>query len=381
MGRGMVPRTLWGFPPKRAGGFLEILPGIDDNAGVNVTRMLLADDHAVVRAGLRNSLANLAEIQVVGEVGDGPSLIEALGTLKPDFLVTDVAMPEFEPISAVKHIKAEFPALKILVVSAYDDEAYVVGLLGAGVDGYHLKDQPLSDLQLAVQRILAGERWLSTPLLDRLIQRRRTVNPVPSPMLSHRQRELLRLLAQGHENRKIAQLMDLSVKTVENQLTGLYRALEVNSRYEAMNYAMHHPEVLALATDEDKAPPAPLDASLTVLVVDDNARYRRELSRLIGKSFSRIAVYEAEDTQEALRLAQRVPIQLALVDVVLREEDGIQCTRRLKANSPMTRIILISAYPDREFRRLGLNAGAIAFLDKKDLDAGALRQFIQDAIG
>lgn len=370
-----------GIPPETSGGFSWNLPAIGDNAVMNVTRMLLADDHAVVRAGLRNSLANLAEIEVVGEAGDGPGLFAALGTFKPDFLVIDVAMPEFEPISAVKHIKGEYPALKILVVSAYDDEAYVVGLLGAGVDGYHLKDQPLSDLQLAVQRILAGERWLSAPLLDRLIQRRRAFNPAPGLVLSHRQRELLRLLAQGYENRKIAQLMDLSVKTVENQLTGLYRALEVNSRYEAMTYAMHHPEVLALATDEDKAPPAPPDASLTVLVVDDNARYRRELSRLIGKSFQRIAVYEAEDTQEALRLAQRVPIQLALVDVVLREEDGIQCTRRLKANSPTTRIILISAYPDREFRRLGLNAGAIAFLDKKDLDAGALRQFIQDAMG
>lgn len=347
---------------------------------MNVTRMVLADDHAVVRAGLRNALANLAEIEIVGEVGDGRELQTALIGLKPDFLVIDVAMPDFEPIAAVKQIKIDYPDMKILVVSAYDDEAYVVGLLGAGVNGYHLKDQSLADLQHAVQRILAGERWLSAPLLDKLIHRRSTPIAAPAPNLTRRQRELLKLLSQGNENRKIAQLMDLSVKTIENQLTGLYRALEVNSRFEAMNYAMHHPEVLALADDTEAVTMSPPDSALTVLVVDDNARYRQELTRLIRKAYPRAAVYEAEDTHEALRLAQRVPIHLALIDVVLREEDGIQCARRLKTASAGTRIVLISAYPDREFRRLGLSAGAVAFLDKKDLDAGALRQVIQDTL-
>lgn len=342
-------------------------------------RMILADDHAVVRAGLRNALANLAEIEIVGEVGDGRELQAALIALKPDFLVIDVAMPDFEPIAAVKQIKIDYPDLKILVVSAYDDEAYVVGLLGAGVNGYHLKDQTLADLQHAVQRILAGERWLSAPLLDKLIHRRTAPVTAPAPNLTRRQRELLKLLSQGNENRKIAQLMDLSVKTIENQLTGLYRALQVNSRFEAMNYAMRHPEVLALA-DEDTVTVSPPDSALTVLVVDDNARYRQELTRLIRKAYPRAAVYEAEDTHDALRLAQRAAIHLALIDVVLREEDGIQCARRLKTTSPGTRIVLISAYPDREFRRLGLSAGAVAFLDKKDLDAGALQQVIQDAL-
>lgn len=347
---------------------------------MNAIRMLLADDHAVVRAGLRNSLANLAEIEIVGEVGDGRALQAALVALKPDFLVIDVAMPEFDPILAVKQIKADMPHLKILVVSAYDDEAYVVGLLGVGVDGYHLKDQPLSDLQLAVQRILGGERWLSAPLLDRLIRHRSEPATLPTSALTRRQRELLKLLSQGHENRKIAQLMDLSVKTIENQLTGLYRALEVNSRFEAMNYAMRHPEVVALANEDDTGPISPPEASPTVLVVDDNPRYRRQLARLIGKVYPVATIYEAEDTYEALRLAQRIPIHLALVDVVLREEDGIQCARKLKANSATTRVVLISAYPDREFRRLGLSAGAVAFLDKKDLDASALRQVIEDAM-
>jgi DNA-binding NarL/FixJ family response regulator len=271
--------------------------------------------------------------------------------------------------------------MRILVVSAYDDEAYVVGMLSAGVDGYHLKDQPLSDLQLAVQRVLLGERWISGHLVDRLVHRHPSTPEGTIPRLTRRQRELLHMLTQGYDNRKIAQAMDLSVKTVENHLTALYRALEVESRLEALNYAVRHPDVLATAGHETVEPAARPGVTLTVLLVDDNPRYRKQLSRLIGKHSPTSLLYEAEDMVDALHLAERVRPQLALVDVVLGDEDGIQCTRRLKAVSPATRVVLISAYPDREFRRLGLGAGAVAFLDKKDLDVAAVRQVIEDTLG
>jgi DNA-binding NarL/FixJ family response regulator len=124
------------------------------------TRILLADDHAVVRAGIRNALNNLSNIEIVGEVGDGKELVEALAALQPGMLVVDINMPDFDPVTALKRIREEYPSLKILVVSAYDDEAYVVGALSAGVNGYHIKDQSLSDLQMAVQRILSGDRWI-----------------------------------------------------------------------------------------------------------------------------------------------------------------------------------------------------------------------------
>jgi DNA-binding NarL/FixJ family response regulator len=292
-------------------------------------------------------------------------------------------MPEFDPVAAVRAIRKEHPKLKILVVSAYDDQAYVVGLLAAGVDGYHLKDQPLADLQLAVRRILGGERWISGPLVNRLVNPHMTVTPVPTVTLTPRQRELLHFLTLGYDNRRMAQEMDLSVKTVENHLTALYRAIGVESRLEAHNYAMHHPEVLgapghevAQARTENRAV-----QQLNVLLVDDNARYRTQLGKLIGKAWPAALLYEAEDAAEALRLAGKVQPQLAFIDVVLPEEDGIQCTRRLKAISAVTRVILISAYPDREFRRLGLMAGAVAFLDKKDLDGPCVRQVVEDALG
>ena len=108
-------------------------------------------------------------LEVVGEVGNGPDTFSALGNLQVNLLIIDLTMPDFEPITAVIKIRALYPELKILVVSAYDDDIYVQGLLGAGVNGYHLKDQPLSDLKLAVERVLAGERWISSPLISKLV--------------------------------------------------------------------------------------------------------------------------------------------------------------------------------------------------------------------
>ena len=112
-------------------------------------RVLLADDHTVVRAGLRNALEVLPDLEIIGEVGDGIELMNAISSTQIDLLIMDASMPDFEPISAVQEIKAKYPDIKILIVSAYNDESYVVGLLKAGVNGYHLKDQPLADLQLA----------------------------------------------------------------------------------------------------------------------------------------------------------------------------------------------------------------------------------------
>lgn len=343
-------------------------------------RTLLADDHAVVRAGIRNALVSMADIEVVGEAANGQDLISTLDQLHPDLLVVDVAMPNFEPIGTIQKIKTKYPQMKILVVSAYDDEMYVVGLLEAGVDGYHLKDRPLADLQLAIQRILSGERWISGTLIDRLVHRRKPMASPTVPTLTRRQHDLLRLLSQGSDNRKIAQAMEISIKTVENHLTNLYRTIGVESRLEALKYSMEHPEVLAIAGHDTVEPNASAENSLIVLLVDDNARYRQQLGKLIGKTYSSATLYEAEDTLEAVRLAQKVKPHIAFVDVVLTEEDGIQCMRRIKSVSASTRVILISAYPDHEFRRLGLGAGAVAFLDKKDIDSAAMQQVLSNVL-
>jgi DNA-binding NarL/FixJ family response regulator len=347
-------------------------------------RVLLADDHVVVRAGLRNALEGLPNLEIAGEVGNGRELMDALPRIEPDLLILDANMPDFDPIAAVRRIKAQRPELKILVVSAHDNETYVVGLLNAGVDGYHMKDQPLADLQLATQRILSGERWISSSLVGRLAHAHHTPISAPgAPWLTRRQRELLRLLTQGLDNRHIAQSLDLSVKTVENHLTALYRVLGVDSRLKALHYALRHPELLAVSGQEVlELEPRQQKSNyeLTVLVVDDNTRYRQQLTHLIGKIRPTSILYEAGNISEAVKLGQQVHPQLAIIDVVLEDEDGIQCARQLRSVSPSTRMVVVSAYPDRGFRKQALSAGAVAFVDKKDLDTASLRQVIEDAL-
>lgn len=352
------------------------------NESMDKAHVLLADDHAVVRAGIRKALDDLPDLEVVGEVGDGPALMEALEQLQPNCLLIDVTMPDFDPIAAIRRIRARYPDLCILVVSAYDDDVYVQGLLSAGVNGYHLKDQSLNDLRLAVVRVLSGERWVSSSLLDKLLNPQHSMTNLPK--LTPRQRDVLRLLMEGFDNRAIAQELNLSVKTIENHLTRLYRQLDVSSRLAAANYVREHPELLAHSGQEKSDELTEIDPfaakQTTILVVDDNKRYRGQLCRLLGRVHPQAMVYEAGNTAEALHIARQVVPWIVFVDVVLADEDGIVCARRLKSELTSLRIILISAYPDREFHRRGLQAGATAFLDKKDLDAATLRQILEDAV-
>lgn len=345
-------------------------------------RILLADDHAIVRAGIRRMIEEIPGLEVVNEVGNGPKVFETLAKSPVNCLLIDVTMPDFDPISAIRNIRVLYPELKILIISAHDDEVYVQGLLRAGVNGYHLKDQPLSDLKLAIERILAGERWISSPLIDKLVEYPHGSPTIP--MLTQRQRDLLRMLQEGKDNQSIAQTMGLSVKTVENHLTRLYKQLNVQSRLEAVNYVMRWPQVLGVpaqqAAEASEQNAVPGVGTLQILVVDDNRRYRNVLQQMIGKICPHATLYEAENIQTAAQLAQHLKPDMVLVDVVLGDEDGITCTRRVKAVSPQSRVILISAYPDREFHRLGLQAGAVAFLDKKDLDMAVLRQVINDIL-
>lgn len=343
---------------------------------METARLLLADDHAVVRAGIANAIADLPGVAVVGEVGDGAALFAGIESLRPDCILIDVTMPSFEPIGDISRIRALYPAMRILVVSAYDDDVYVQGLLGAGVNGYHLKDQPLSDLRLAVQRVLAGERWICSPLVEKLVRLR---DPGGSAITA-RQRDLLLCLQEGLDNLAIARRTGLSVKTVENHLTRLYRQLGVQSRLEAVSYIRQHPGLLGQSPAHPHArEPDRGGHRLGLLIVDDNVRYRTQLRRMVGKAYPAAQIFEAGSTREAAQLARGLP-QLALVDVVLGDENGIDCVRAIRATSAATRVVLFSAYPDREFHKQGLQAGAVAFLDKKDLDAAALRELIDDVL-
>lgn len=343
--------------------------------------VLLADDHAIVRSGIRSAIENIPSIVVVGEAKDGPSLLSALNLLKPDILMLDVTMPNFEPISTIQSIRADYPKMKILVVSAYDDDVYVQGLLGAGVDGYHLKDQPLHDLTLALERILEGERWISSPLVDKLVNISNSKEQTPS--LTSRQREILSLLRKGWNNQKIAYELGLSIKTIENHLTRIYRSLNVQSRLEAVNYISSNPQILGANWKleiNQSTTPYEKNVPANILIVDDNPRFRYHLSRIIKKLFSNINIHEAESFGEVLKAVKSTDFDLMFVDVILGDHNGISLVKKLITTSSDSRIILISAYPDKEFHRQGIEAGATVFIDKKMLDTATIKQIIDDTI-
>jgi DNA-binding NarL/FixJ family response regulator len=342
-------------------------------------RVLLADDHAVVRSGIRNAIEKMPSILVVGEAEDGPTLMTALELHAPDILLIDVTMPDFEPIMAIHQIRALYPDMKILVISAYDDDVYVQGLLGAGVNGYHLKDQPLHDLNLAIGRIINGERWISSPLIEKLVSNPQSQGGVPA--LTSRQRDILRLLHKGWHNQRIALELGLSTKTIENHLTRIYRSLNVQSRLETVNYLNQNPQVLFCEEPAKFLPQKQETIAFgDVLLVDDNPRFRYQLSRTIKTLFPQLKVQEVGSVEEAIAAVESTIFELFIVDVILGEENGIAFVKHLKKASPKSRIILISAYPDKEFHRQGLAAGATAFIDKKMLDKETIRQILEDII-
>ncbi len=348
---------------------------------MGVIRVVVADDHGVVRAGILATLRDIPGLAVVREVADGPTLFAALADEQPDLLLVDIAMPDFEPIGAIRQLRELYPRLKILVLSAHDDDRYVEGLFRAGIHGYQLKDQPLGELPTAVQRVLDGGRWVCGPVVEKLLHFGEATSRL-NPSLTRRQRELLRYLHEGLDNPAIARRAGLSVKTVENHLTRLYRQLGVQTRLEAANYVAQHPGVLRQPEPGPAAdsfePMQVASPGVAIMLVDDHARYRAQLRNMIGKACPQAHIHEAANTEAALHALESGAPQLAFVDVVLGSESGIDCTKCLKERSPATRVVVLSAYPDRAFHRLAAEAGAVAFVDKTDLNAVALRELIED---
>ena len=344
------------------------------------THILLADDHAVVRAGIRKIVDQIPHLEVVAEVGTGPLVFSSLEKEQVDLLLIDVTMPEFDPIQAIKQIKLLYPALKILVISAYDDEFYVKGLLNVGVNGYHMKDQSLNDLKLAITQVLKGEKWISSKLINTLS--RNYIDKKQPPKLSKRQRDLLISLQQGLDNKTIAKRYHLSIKTIENNLSSLYRKLNVQSRLEAVNYLTRHPKIIETSPEfnnlENIVTASEQESGYNMLVVDDNTRYRNQLIRILGKLDPRATIFGASNIKHALDLIHSKKFKLAFIDVILDDENGIDCIEQIKKIQANIRIILISAYPDQEFHKEGIKAGAIAFLDKKNLGSSTLHHIVED---
>jgi DNA-binding NarL/FixJ family response regulator len=206
-------------------------------------KVLLADDHVVVREGLRALVNQQADMEVVGEADNGKEAVELARQLKPDVVVMDVAMPTMSGIEATRQIKAEMPDLKVVALSAHNNRAYIMGMVKAGVSGYLLKDCVFQELAGAIQTVLQDKSYLS-PGAARVIldveSETQTAHGcrANSVTLSELDCELIKLLAEGKSAREIAAKDNLSVKTVEGRRRRIMKKLNVESMAELVRYAL-----------------------------------------------------------------------------------------------------------------------------------------------
>lgn len=201
------------------------------------TRVVIADDHALVREGTRRLLAQDPHIEVVGEAADGLRAVELVDELDPDVLIVDVAMPELNGVEVTRRVKASRPEVAVLALTVHDEAPYVIALLEAGAAGYLLKDVEAKELIAAVHTVRRGGSVLhaavTRAVLDRFVQGEPSTDDQVHP-LTGREMEVLRLAARGLSNKQIAGSLDLSPRTVQTHLANLFGKLGVASRTEAV---------------------------------------------------------------------------------------------------------------------------------------------------
>jgi len=208
-----------------------------------IVRVLLAEDHTIVRKGLCSLLDGEAGIEVIGEAEDGRQAIKKVEQLLPDVVLMDIAMPGLNGLEATRQIKKRFPEVKVLILTMHANEEYIFQILRAGASGYVVKQAAPSELVSAIQAAYRGESFLSPSISRKVIeeyirQAEATAEKDSYDQLTNREREVLQLIAEGHPNREIAEMLHISVKTVETHRAHLMDKLDIHSTAELTQYAI-----------------------------------------------------------------------------------------------------------------------------------------------
>ncbi len=204
-------------------------------------KIVIADDHTIVRSGIRSLLEKMQGLEVVGEAADGRETLKLTKAMETDIAILDIAMPRMNGIETTRRILKEKPRVKVIILSMYANEEYVLQAIQAGASGYLLKDVATSELELAIRAVARGETYLSSAVSKHVIDsyRRRVAEEGLSPeKLTDRQREILQLIAEGHSTKEIARILSLSTKTVEAHRTELMKRLDVHDVAGLVRYAV-----------------------------------------------------------------------------------------------------------------------------------------------
>jgi DNA-binding NarL/FixJ family response regulator len=206
-------------------------------------RIVIAEDHTILREGLRMLLSSNPEFEVVAEAEDGLEAIRYTETLKPDLVLMDLSMPRMNGMGAIQEIKKQSPETRILVLTVHKTEEYILATLKAGADGYVLKDATHSELMLAIECIFTGKSYLSPGISEKVIEGylegRKTIKSSTSwDTLTQREREILKMIAEGYKNKDIADYLCISAKTVEKHRANLMKKLDLHSASSLTAFAM-----------------------------------------------------------------------------------------------------------------------------------------------
>ncbi len=206
-------------------------------------RVLIADDHAVVREGFRKVLEEQSDMTVVGEAGDGVQALKKAKSLTPDVALMDIAMPELTGLEAVKLIKEAVPTTEVVLLSMHNKDAYVHQALASGAKGYVLKASPSSEVVEAIRKVYSGEYFLSSKINSKLITsflKKQTEKPVESgyDLLSEREQQVFRFLVEGKSTSEIADILCISTKTVEKHRANTMKKLDLHNMVSMVKYAI-----------------------------------------------------------------------------------------------------------------------------------------------
>jgi DNA-binding NarL/FixJ family response regulator len=208
---------------------------------MNMLRVVLVEDHALVRAGIRSLLEKLADLEVVAEAGDGRAALNVIAQHQPDVVLMDIKMSGLNGLEATARIARDFPGVRVVILSMYANEEYVIQALRAGASGYLLKDAGTAELEVAVRAAARSETYLSPAISRRMIQDYLQVvggEGGALEQLTPRQREVLQLVAEGHSVREMAQILHVSVKTIETHRAQLMERLDIHDVAGLVRYAI-----------------------------------------------------------------------------------------------------------------------------------------------
>jgi two-component system, NarL family, response regulator NreC len=208
-----------------------------------MTRILIADDHAVVRAGLRAVLQTNPELELAGEASGGLEALELVQQIHPDVLVLDLSMPDLDGISVTRQVKETNPLTRILILTVHEDEALLREAIKAGASGYILKRAAESELVSAIQVILRGDLYVDPSLLRSLLDEQAKSKPAQTELvepLTPREVDVLKFIVEGYTNRQIAEKLSISTRTVEGHRANLSEKLGLHSRVELVRFARDH---------------------------------------------------------------------------------------------------------------------------------------------